>query len=106
MLNHTTRAFLINADGLKGFVDALDIIQKIKDADENITGIQVTWESGEPCEGGEGMNSFTMKVMCDAMQTGKGTPTIDGINKDDECNPVVTLSHNAGCPINTGNELT
>jgi len=37
---------------------------------------------------------------------GQGDANIVSVDTSDQCNPVVTVEHNAGCPIATGNELT
>ena len=36
----------------------------------------------------------------------QGEATIVSVDTSDQCNPVVTVEHDAGCPIATGNELT
>ena len=61
-------------------------------------GISLKWGSEEACAEG-GTNSFTAKVYCDELVTGQGAARIDSIDSSDACNPVVRVSHAAGCPI-------
>lgn len=75
------------------------------EVDGDVKGVQVTWGSEEPCAAG-GTYSFSAKVMCNKLTTGTSSDIIDHVDKTDECNPIVTINHESGCPISTGNELT
>ena len=72
----------------------------ITDSNGKITGISLTWDSEEPCPTASGTTtSFTARVTCDKMQSSQGEGRVTGFDRSDECNPVVTVSHSAGCPI-------
>ena len=64
-------------------------------------GISLRWISEEECASG-GTNSFTAKVFCDETITGNGEGRIDSTDTSDPCNPIVNVSHGAGCPISLG----
>ena len=74
--------------------------EAIKEQNGDITGISLTWDSEEPCPTALGTTtSFTARVTCDKMQSSQGEGRVTGFDRSDECNPVVTVSHSAGCPI-------
>ena len=65
-----------------------------------INGIEVTWTSEQTCQTNEvETNSFTAKVLCDTNITGQGEAEVLIIDNSNECNPIVTLKHDSGCPI-------
>ena len=79
----------------------------ITDSDDKTTGISVTWDSEEPCPSEQGATtSFTAIVECDKLQSSAGEAIIKNVDRSDECNPVVTVSHSAGCPIQTASDMT
>ena len=72
----------------------------IRNADDKIHGIKLTWVSEEACVGGatNSTNSFTAKVLCDATNKIDGEAEILAVDVSNTCNPVVTLQHDSGCP--------
>ena len=72
----------------------------VMDGEHEIRGIKLTWMSNEPCVGGptNSTNSFTAKVLCDEQNMIDGGADIVSVDKSDSCNPIVTLSHESGCP--------
>ena len=71
---------------------------EVKSDGYNVDGISLTWGSEEPCSSG-GTNSFTAIVMCDKTVIGEGNGRIDSVDTIDACNPIATVSHESGCPI-------
>ena len=72
----------------------------VMDAEHEIKGIKLTWLSDEACVGGptNSTNSFTAKILCDEQNFVDGGAEIVSVDRSDSCNPIVTLSHEAGCP--------
>ena len=67
---------------------------------EMINGIEVTWTSEQTCQANDvETNSFTAKVLCDTNIKGQGEAEVLIIDNSNECNPIVTLKHDSGCPI-------
>ena len=77
------------------------IVSRVKNGvSEMINGIEVTWTSEQTCQTNEvETNSFTAKVLCDTNITGQGEAEVLIIDNSNECNPIVTLKHDSGCPI-------
>ena len=70
-----------------------------------ITGIELTWDSNQECTSAQtesDFHSFTAKVLCDETNTKKGEAEILTVDRSDECNPIVSLKHASGCPIEEG----
>ena len=72
----------------------------IRNADDQIHGIELTWVSDEACVGGatNSTNSFTAKVLCDKTNNVDGEAEILAVDASNKCNPIVTLQHDSGCP--------
>ena len=71
----------------------------------DVEGISIKWGSEETCENG-GTNSFEAQITCDPMNLAQGGGVITNVDTSDPCNVVVSLTHDAGCPITTANNLT
>ena len=73
----------------------------IRNSDDKIHGIKLTWVSDEACVGGatNSTNSFTAKVLCDETNKVDGEAEILAVDVSNTCNPIVTLQHDSGCPM-------
>ena len=73
----------------------------VRNEENKIGGIELTWVSDEACVGGatNSTNSFTAKVLCDEKNMMDGEAEILAVDVSDKCNPIVTLQHDSGCPI-------
>ena len=82
---------------------------EIISGDDKTTGIQFTQDSDHVCktasDGTEINYSFTAQVMCDKDITGQGAAQIESVDFSNECKPVVTVKHAAGCHTFTANPV-